>query len=62
MNQLVYMENRPFVYDDWKAFFNTLFHEGVVKEGDDELIAILRFCLLGLVQSSVDDFHRCWSS
>ena len=56
------MENRPFVYDDWKAFFNTLFHEGVVKEGDDELIAILRFCLLGLVQSSVDDFHRCWSS
>ena len=33
-----------------------------MKEGDDELIAILRFCLLGLVQSSVDDFHRYWNS
>ena len=31
-----------------KAFFNTLL-QGVVKEG-------------GLVQSSVDDFHRYWNS
>ena len=45
---------RPSVIDDWKVFFNTLFHEGVVKEGDDEQIAILQFCFMGLVQNSVD--------
>ena len=25
---------RPSVIDGWKVFFNTLFHEGVVKEGE----------------------------
>ena len=53
---------RPSVIDDWKVFFNTLFHEGVVKEGDDEQIAILRFCFMGLIQNSLDGFHRYWNS
>mgnify|MGYP001793729248 CR=1 FL=1 len=34
---------RPSVIDGWKVFFNTLFHEGVVKERDDEKLLFCDF-------------------
>ena len=50
------------VIQEWASFFLQLTASDIVHEGDVEETAVLRFCFMGLVQQSLDNFMRYWNT